>query len=84
MTSMVTVREVESGGVKTGIDQLLQLFDFPAGRSEGAEDLGGSLINIGLVEDHFNINVSTGELRSVRLHLDSFRSLRKTGRGITL
>ena len=79
---MVTVREVESGGVKTGIDQFLQLFDFPAGRSEGAEDLGGPLVNTGLVEDHFNINVSTGEFRSIRLHLGCFRSLKKAERVI--
>jgi hypothetical protein len=69
---MITVRKVESGSVKTSVDQFLQLLDFPAGRSKGAKDLGGTLFGVRLVEDHGNIDVSTGKIRSVSLHLDCF------------
>ena len=71
VAGVVTVRKVESGGVKTGMDQLLQLFDFPAGRSEGAKDLGGTILDISLVEDHVAIDLSTGKFRSSILHFDS-------------
>ena len=82
MAGVVSVGEVESGGVKTGMDQLLQLFDFPAGRSEGTEDLGGALLGVRLVEDHVNIDVSTGEFRGVVKHLGCFCYLKEEEIGI--
>ena len=77
MAGVVSVGEVESGGVKTGMDQFLQLFDFPAGRSEGAENLGCALVGVRLVEDHVNIDVSTGEFLGVVNHLGCFCYLRR-------
>ena len=71
VSSVVTVGEVESGYVKTGIDQGDQLIDFPAGRSEGAKDLGGTVVNIGLVEDHGDIDLRARKFRSSSLHFDS-------------
>ena len=77
MAGVVTMGEVESGSVKTGMDQFLQLFDFPAGGSEGAKDLGSTVVDIGLVEDHVAIDVSTGKFRSSTLHFDCLVVVKK-------
>ena len=41
---MVTVTEVETSNIHTGLDQLLQLRHFPACRSECANDLGTTIL----------------------------------------
>jgi len=69
VSGVVTVGKVESGNVETAFDQRLQLFDFPASRSKGAEDLGGTLVDGLLVQDSVEFDVSTGELRSFGVHL---------------
>mmetsp|Transcript_2739 Transcript_2739/g.6542 ORF Transcript_2739/g.6542 Transcript_2739/m.6542 type:complete len:522 (-) Transcript_2739:100-1665(-) len=69
VSGVVTVGEVESGDVESGLDQGLQLIDLPARGSKGAENLGGAAVNGHVLEDHVNIDVASRKFRVVRLHL---------------
>jgi len=57
MTSMITVREVESGNIHTSVDKSLKTGDIPTGWSKSTDDLGLAERNIGGTLDTFEGNV---------------------------
>lgn len=61
--------KVESSNVHASVDQSLQHGDIPAGRSQGAENLGVAFAGIALFENHGEVNVSSAKFRS-RRHFD--------------
>jgi hypothetical protein len=56
MGFVISMREVESGDIHTGIKHFDETVDIPTGGSKGADDLGFALLNISGFEDAVKLN----------------------------
>jgi hypothetical protein len=61
---VISMGEVESSHVHASVDQGFQSGNIPAGRTKSAENLGGALGRVALVEDHVEANVSSAKFRT--------------------
>mmetsp|Transcript_28672 Transcript_28672/g.67156 ORF Transcript_28672/g.67156 Transcript_28672/m.67156 type:complete len:366 (-) Transcript_28672:68-1165(-) len=61
VTFVVPVRKVETSHGEASVDQFFQLRNFPASRTQGANNLGLSSARVGLGQDLVERNVSTAE-----------------------
>ena len=58
---MIAMTEVEAGNVHTGIHELLELGDLPAGRTDGANDLGAAIEEGGGLLDGLKLDEAAGQ-----------------------
>lgn len=82
MPRMVTVRKVEAGHVHARLDESLQLGHIPAGRADGADDLGTTVERRCLLLDRVEGDEASGEGGNFRglgdAHADGFVALLAT------
>ena len=58
---MIAMTEVEAGNVHTGIHELFELGDLPAGRTDGANDLGAAIEEGGGLLDGLKLDEAAGQ-----------------------
>lgn len=59
--TVIAVAEVEAGNVHTGIDELLELGDLPAGRTDGTNDFGATVERGGGLLDGLELDEAAGQ-----------------------
>ena len=59
--TMIAMAKVEAGNVHTGIDELFQLGDLPAGRTDGTNDLGAAVEEGGGLLDGLKLDEAAGQ-----------------------
>ena len=59
--TVIAVAEVEAGNVHTGIDELLELGDLPASRTDGTNDLGATVEEGGGLLDGLKLDEAAGQ-----------------------